>query len=282
MTALVRRLQELYPDRFHLATNAPAEQILTSNNADDQYPFQVTTPRGIVHAKHVVHCTEGHQAHLLPSFRGVIFPLRGQMSAQRPCNNFPHQGSDRSWIIYYEEGYDYLTQLPISGPASDGEMMLGGGLLPTTRHCLNEIGVATDDCLNVRISAHLKGALEVIFGEEDQDIPLEHTVKAMWTGIMGFSSDGFPWVGKLPPSLTNRQFELQDSKNAGEWVTSGFSGEGMVLAWLCGKALAQMVHSELREKSNSISANGDDASSWFPDTFRVSPQRVDKARFRAA
>lgn len=278
-TALVSRIQEQYPNRFRLVTNTPALQVSINSQTGNEYPYQVTTSRGVILAKHVVHCTEGHQAHLLPSFRGVIHPLRGQMSAQKPGKDFPHQGNDRSWIIYYEEGYDYLTQLPVSGSASDGEMMFGGGLLATTQHGLNEIGVPTDDCLNMRITAHLNGALKAIFGEKNWGNVSGNAVKAMWTGIMGFSTDGFPWVGKLPSSLTSRQLQPQQLKAAGEWITSGFSGEGMVLAWLCGKALAQMIQSELHKEASAGPDKDLDVPAWLPKTFLVSEKRVDQARF---
>ncbi len=61
---------------------------------------------------------------------------------------------------------------------------------------------------------------------------------SMWTGTMGFSSDGFPWVGKLSASLTKRQLV---SESGSEWVAAAFGGGGTVHCWLSGKALAIMV-----------------------------------------
>ena len=55
-------------------------------------------------------------------------------------------------------------------------------------------------------------------------IAIEHE----WTGIIGWSMDGLPFVGPLPGNDT-------------AFVCAGFSGHGMTQAWLSGKATANMV-----------------------------------------
>ena len=53
---------------------------------------------------------------------------------------------------------------------------------------------------------------------------------------------------------------------SGEWVAAGFSGEGMVHAWLSWTALAWMV----LDREDALEG-------WFPDILRVTEKRWRKA-----
>lgn len=59
-----------------------------------------------------------------------------------------------------------------------------------------------------------------------------------WTGIMGYSSDGAPWVGAvpdLPPGL---------------WIPAGFTGHGMPNAPLSAQYVARLILDELMFSSS--------------------------------
>ncbi|KAK0456846.1 hypothetical protein EV421DRAFT_2013888 [Armillaria borealis] len=56
--------------------------------------------------------------------------------------------------------------------------------------------------------------------DEDDDHFERWRVKKVWSGVLGISADGLPWRR--------------------EWITAGYSGEGMVHAWMSGKALVYM------------------------------------------
>lgn len=56
---------------------------------------------------------------------------------------------------------------------------------------------------------------------------------------MGFSLDRCPPVGKLPS--TSLPGQSQSTNSSGEWVSVGYEGYGMVNAFLCGQALADMI-----------------------------------------
>lgn len=78
----------------------------------------------------------------------------------------------------------------------------------------------------------------------------------VWSGIMGFTSDGLPFVGKLTSHMTGR---LGD----GEWIAAGFSGHGMDKAWLTGEAIAQMaLHGEVPRQ--------------FPKSYLCDDERFDR------
>ena len=124
----------------------------------------------------------------------------------------------------------------------------------------------------------------------------EGRTKATWGGIIGVSADGFPWVGRLPPKIAGRRAPLPRSASTlaprdsekhqhplaaakdnnasaarlaapGEWISAGYSGEGMVHAWLCGKALAYM-----------LSDAEDELAGWFPRMLCVTEERWKKAK----
>lgn len=206
------------------------------------------------------------------------------MSAQGPGARFPFRPSlenpKHSWLFNYANGgFDYLTQLPQStAPQSDGELMLGGGLAATWHRGVDEVGVARDDAYgDVHLDIHLSGALEAVFGRENWG--RADGVKAMWTGVMGFSADGFAWVGKLLGGLTGRGGGVGDEEGAGggggaEWAAAGYSGEGMVHAWLSGKAVGIMV---LVREGVVPEREGEEVKGWLPEQLWITEERVERA-----
>lgn len=231
------------------------------------YKYKVETTRGIVFARHVVHCTEAHVGHLLPGLRGRIYPVRGQMCTQKPGRKFPCQ-ADRTWIFNYSRGFDTLTQLP------EGSMMVGGGFSHGESGGIADLGVATDNELSYSIAVHLSVTLNSIFEPECWGRTQGEQVHAMWTGNMAFSTDGFPWVGRLPGSVTRRNLPDCADKGAGdEWVCAGFGGDGMVQAWLSAKALAIM----LLKGDGELDPTAPDDISWLPEQMLVNTARMDKA-----
>lgn len=188
------------------------------------------------------------------------------MSAQAPGNKFRNQGTEHSWIFNYERGFDYLTQLP---PSEAGEMMMfGGGLAQSELAGVGDFGISADSELSLYADIHLSGALSAVFGRENWGSVPGSSVEEMWTGNMGFSADGFPWVGQLPACLTGR--EQREKGQGGEWVSAGFSGEGMVNAWLCGKALGIMLLAHDNEVLETESAD----LSWLPEQMLVTENRI--------
>lgn len=148
-------------------------------------------------------------------------------------------------------------------------MMFGGGIAQSQYRGIAEVGVSCDQGLSAEISLHLSTQLDQTFRTQGWQKEDAFCVKSMWTGIMGFSVDMLPWVGKLPSSLTGRKSingklisETEENKSA-EWIAAGFSGEGMVNAWLCGEALATMILS-----NNNI------APEWFPEQMGISGKRL--------
>jgi hypothetical protein len=135
-------------------------------------------------------------------------------------------------------------------------------------------------------------------------------VKAAWTGIIGISADMQPWVGRVPESVSGRKEPravpltrpyAQQNQDAlgtspscstsmhstidvdasspplaapGEWICAGYTGEGMVHAWLSGQAVAKMV---LGVSDDEETAFGDGPT--LPAPFLITEKRVKAAKF---
>ncbi|EPQ55850.1 FAD dependent oxidoreductase [Gloeophyllum trabeum ATCC 11539] len=224
VTAILQSLARQYP-KFTIESNTAVLDIQAPANFQSSYT--VRTSRGTLSAQQIVHATNAHVSHLLPGLREKILPLRGQMTSLLPVPREPNLpgGASRSWSFIYERGFDYLTIRP------SGHIMYGGGWAQSGNQGLDDVGVAADDDQALFASAHLLGILPSIF---DPKVLKGVEVEGRWTGSLGMSADWLPWVGKVPQSVSRR-------KGGGEWVSAGYTGEGMVNAWGCGEALGKMI-----------------------------------------
>lgn len=257
-------------------TNTPAIDIQV--NADDpKKPFTVYTPRGEITAAHIIHATDAFAANLIPGLKGKIFPVRGHMTAQEPGTLFPKLGGARSWSFIHKRGFDYITQLP-----ETGELMAGGGVVQSPEKGMDEFGIWRDDRSSYAICAYLNGLLPTIFGAHNWGADKGARVKMAWTGCMGFTADLLPYVGILDHKITQRKppttCHSDDAKQPAEWISAGFQGEGMVLAWLSGVAVGLMLvgeKDEVFEEAPGIPSGR--IKDWLPEELVCSRQRVDRS-----
>jgi glycine/D-amino acid oxidase-like deaminating enzyme len=185
-----------------------------------------------------------------------------------------------------------MTQRPGSHDGVNGkggELMLGGALLKSGGRGLDEIGISSDAEVNFNIGTYLSGVLPMLFGAQNWGADAgAGRVKSMWTGIMGFTIDVMPFVGRLDPSITGRKIPRSKFSDKvrkreqygvlpGEWITAGFNGEGMVNAWLCGVAVGLMV---AKREEEEIKAEpgipGGKVSDWLPAEYLISKERLAK------
>ena len=116
-----------------------------------------------------------------------------------------------------------------------------------------EYGTTDDTVVEESVSRYLKETTARYFGTNWGEDDAEGRVKSEWTGIMGFSPDGFPFVGEVPGKK-------------GLWIAASFQGHGMVLAWKSAEALVEMMEGR----------DGDKLEAWFPSVFRVNEERMAK------
>ncbi|KAI1054375.1 hypothetical protein LB505_014169 [Fusarium chuoi] len=254
LTAVLASLTKQFSDRFSLETNTPVLSVQVQDD-DLEFPYQVRTPRGPIRAKHIIHCTNGYSSQLIPGLTGNLYPLRGTMSTQKLGPKFPRAGHSMSWSQVSLGTYDaktghiHLGLYYAQQNAKTGVMFLGG-----ESQSLN--GLLTSDDSNVADDARqtLTSAAPNIWKDTAPAEALN-----VWSGIMGFTADGMPIVGKLPHSLTGR-------RGSGEWIAAGFNGHGMDKCWLTGEAIARMVLGETDVPGfpKAYLLNGDRMKSWSP------------------
>ncbi|TFK57733.1 FAD dependent oxidoreductase [Heliocybe sulcata] len=281
VTSILSNLLKRHPDHFFLSTHTPCTGIHSSPRG-----YTVVTPLGTITTPHVVHATNAWVSHLVTSLRTKVVPIRGNMTAQRPGQALSRSTLDgyRAHIFYRDQGYDYLTQLP----DGEHELMFGGGFAQQNKNGLSEVADLDDGSLNWGITNHLGGALPHYFGPSNWGAEAQPSnsserdvadwpsgrMKSFWTGILGISVDGRPWVGRLPPIMTRRHPPVPLPGKSpltsapSEWIAAGYSGEGMPHAWMSGKGLAYMVLGV--EKETGL-------YEWFPESFIVSDKRRRKA-----
>ncbi|KAK0616520.1 FAD dependent oxidoreductase [Immersiella caudata] len=213
----------------------------------------VKTERGEIVAKRVVLATNGYSAALVKEFQGLCVPMRGQITAHRPGMAVPMGGClPTTYSFIYKKGYEYMVPRP-AGSRFAGDIVMGGGLVRAPEDGLYEFGTTDDATLNEGISEYLKETTPRYFGPDWGEDHLDGRVRKEWTGIMGFSPDGFPFVGEMPS-----QKDL--------WVSCAFQGHGMVLCWKSASALVEMMEGR----------DDEELAAGFPSVFRVSEERLAK------
>ena len=231
---------------LNLQCNTPATSITPSEEAQS---WSVNTPRGIISASKVILATNGYTAHLYPKLQGVIVPLRGFVTAQRPPSALPGAGLSNTYSFIYKEGFEYMIPRP-KGTKFAGDIVIGGGLTKAADEGLLDYGNTDDTELNDDVISYLEDSTASFFGANWGDDHPEGRIRKAWSGIMGFSVDGFPLVGPM--------------SEEGLYIAAAFQGHGMVNCFLCAKALTQIMTGKNREGLDS----------WFPKAYRMRESRL--------
>lgn len=233
----------------NLQTYTPVTSL--SRGGEGGSAWTLHTPRGDVTARNVALATNGYTANLLPAFQGTIVPLRGQAVTQRPGMKLVRP-LEATYTFSYETGYEYMIQRPV-GAAGEGDIVIGGGwsTLPDGGEC--EFGLSDDSEMNKDISKYLFESTARYFGSNWGDDDAQGRTKIEWTGIMGTSADGWPYVGEVPGQ-------------EGLWLSASFNGSGMTQCFKCAEALATMMVGSEEQKTK--------LDEWFPDVFRMREERL--------
>jgi glycine/D-amino acid oxidase-like deaminating enzyme len=233
---------------FNLQTNTPVTHFQHSGSS-----IIVPTPRGEIVAKEVLLATNAYTSHLLPNMASLIVPVRAQVCALEPPQGAIQLPHSYVWM----KGADHQYVIQRGSEKTSEEFIFGGERL--------EEGVSRDDEVDPMLSQALRWSLTQAINLRPGDDPeieeLELTHE--WTGIMGYSGDSNPWVGRVPRTLIIGLDAEDDS--AGLWMSAGYEGHGMPVAPRCGIAIAHMIlQSDDRVK--------------VPEQWLISEERVAKVK----
>lgn len=250
-------LQHCVRKGLQLCAHTPVHSVLPRGTQ----MYEVYTQRSIIQARNVIVATNGYTPYILPSLQGAIVPLRGQITTQRSTKYAVHPSVlPRTYSFIYGSGYEYM----ISRNEPDGtqHVVIGGGLGRLDEGGASEFGTVNDSQLNAEVSEYLKGTLSGYFGSAnlsgdtvEQDESNGYEFVQEWTGIMGATADGLPFVGEVPGKR-------------GIWISAGFNGHGMVLCLKSAEALVKMI------------TQGGEGLGWFPKSFLITDGRVENSVFK--
>ena len=249
------RLLAQHPDRLAIETHTPVTHIQFQDDTDPDYPYLVSTSRGTIKAKKVIHCTNGHASHLLPQLAGRIYPFRGTMSVQKPGPQLENVGASKSWSLSHKSTLDARTGLFDTGLYYLQQNALTGRIwIGNETAYMQDILTADDTYVPDKAVQALSTVLPKFF-LKGWGTASSSEIESIWSGIQGHTADGLPIVGQVPASVTG---SAQDN---GQWIAAGFNGYGMDKCWLTGEALVKMIL-------------GEDVSGWFPQCYLLTEDRL--------
>jgi gamma-glutamylputrescine oxidase len=183
---------------------------------EEDHVLVSTATGGTVRAAHAILATNVRLADLLAqvgaSWLGsTITPARGQMLATPPV--------DETYFAcpcYADHGYQYWRQL------RDGRLVVGGW-----RNRSLDAERTEDETPSAPVQDHLDGFLRETLGLSAARAPIEHR----WAGIMAFSADGMPLVGRVPGSRRC-------------YMAGAYTGHGNAYALAAARQLADVIAGE--------------------------------------
>ncbi|XHG05775.1 hypothetical protein AWENTII_008988 [Aspergillus wentii] len=203
----------------NLQTNTPVSQI-SASAASSPCRWTVETPRGPLTTKDVIFATNAYTSALAHQYKNKIIPVRGtcsrivvpkEASVPRLTNTYTLRWN--SW------DYDYLI------PRDDGSIVVGGARSAFIHDLDNWYNVSDDSRVLQPAARYFDGYMQRNFkGWENSNAYTDR----VWTGIMGYSSDGLPHIGKVPG-------------REGQYIIAGFTGHGMPEIFLAAEGVAKMV-----------------------------------------
>ena len=198
----------------NLQTHTVAMSITQNRNGPRKWI--VRTDRGDVACDIVVHATNAYSATLEPSLRGVITPKPHVCNRVVPPHSFSGSKAIRnSYGVLLRDGAFFSINPRCS---ADGNIMFGGsnpGQKKLDEWSEGSSERCVDDSLaNLEIvTREVKKFVESEFeGWKDAEFGPGEGFQYSWSGIIGLSADGVPFVGELPDKQ-------------GQWVIAGHHGQ---------------------------------------------------------
>ncbi len=185
----------------------------------------VETSRGEIAASRVVLATNAWSPLLAGFFTGRIRPVRGQMLATEPAPPVFRRAMSMNY------GYEYWSQ------RAGGTIVLGGARWAVAGRDEGYYAEELNPDIQDALYRFLTDTFPALRGVG---------VARRWSGIMGFSRDGYPYIGPMP----GRGRVL---------VAAGFTGHGGPYFALAGRCLAELiVHGRASEPIDSYALDRGD------------------------
>ncbi|KAJ5319571.1 FAD dependent oxidoreductase [Penicillium brevicompactum] len=226
---------------LNLQTHTLVSEVGESPSADGLWP--VTTSRGVIHARKIIFATNAFTSALAPQYAKAIVPCKGICTHITAAPGAPYRHLPGTYAVRLGPGA-FIYQIT----RKDGSLIVGGAS-HTFKDDEEQWHNNPDDGKLIDVGVNfLKGYMQRTFlGWEDSGAEARH----VWSGVMAYSADSLPHVGGVPGK-------------PGQFIAAGFNGHGMPVAFLSGKAAADMAQ-------NSISFE----ETGLPRLFKTTEARLD-------
>ncbi|KAK3713188.1 hypothetical protein LTR37_008621 [Vermiconidia calcicola] len=233
-------LAQAVSEGVNLQTHTPVTSV--SSQSDSGGLWTIGTPRGYTKATNIIYASNGYTSALLPEFKDKIVPVRGICSRIITPDCRPPLLSNAYVLRFSDWEYDYLI------PRTDGSIVVGGARRDYHHDLKSWFGDHDDSSLMESASEYFDGYMQRHFhGWEESGAKTDR----VWTGIMGYTTDGYPFVGEVP-------------SKPGQYICAGFNGHGMPQVFLSAKAVAAMVAEGRKPEETDL-----------PMLYRSSQERLD-------
>jgi glycine/D-amino acid oxidase-like deaminating enzyme len=196
-----------------LWTHCPAIKI-SNCQAPSELRWKVQTPRGVIKANTVVHCTNAYAAYLLPELSGLINPRRAQGHSYIPPASLSGENILKSTMSlrYGPSHYFSVNQL------KDGTVILGGQAtrIDSDRNAkyMKDRDSFDDSNHNPEQERNSVAEFARLTTRGPSTLPRSgEGLSHVWTGIVGETPDAVPFIGPIE--------DLE-----GQWICAGFNGHG--------------------------------------------------------
>ncbi|KAJ5758541.1 hypothetical protein N7520_005697 [Penicillium odoratum] len=211
-------LEKVVSQGINLQTRTPVTKI-TEPTPPSSYRWKVETSRGTIAAKVIVFATNAYTSSIAPQYNGSIVPVRGTCSRIVTPGSTAPPLTNTYTLRWNGWNYDYLI------PRGDGSIIVGGARSTFFHDEKNWYNISDDSHVLEPAVRYFDGYMQRNFmGWEDSHAYTDR----VWTGIMGYSSDGLPHVGQVPG-------------HDGQYILAGFTGHGMPQIFLAAEGIAKMV-----------------------------------------
>jgi glycine/D-amino acid oxidase-like deaminating enzyme len=173
---------------LHTHTPVTAVRPVSDSKSNTTRRYRLETPRGTIECDIVVHATNAYANALIsPEASGVrVVPTRGQVVAVRPNPVERATAIKGGWGA--NEGFEYWFPRPANSGDAGQLVVLGGGReVALPRY---EFYEADDSKINEDVGAALRKFLPGVYPKLYSGVEAEWE----WSGIMGFTPTGDPFV----------------------------------------------------------------------------------------
>lgn len=252
---IMRRNVEQEPRRFNLQTYTTVRKVTGSSSSPGKWT--VHSDRGAIECSRVVHATNAYGAAIEPSLRGLVVPTPHMCNKVVPPASFAGSRALRnSYGVLLPDGALFSVN---PRPTSDGVIMFGGSNPGQRkfREWLKEHPERwTDDGLSEfpEITAAVKALAEEQLEGWAGAVPGPGTLyDYSWSGIIGNTTDGVPFIGELPGL-------------PGQWICAGHNGHGMARTFTAAPGLVRLM----------------DGTPWeqvgLPNPYQITQERLERLR----